>query len=227
MDKNKIKVLIVDDDIVLGTSLKLGLEEMGMTPYYIDSTNTLVEKIKEVQPNILVLDIEIGDDNGLDEMKKLEANGINLPIIIMSSHVEMTNISKALEENACHFMKKPFEIEEMGFYIQRFAKVEEDIHDSILEFGKCQLDCHSRNLNVPGAEAFRLSLKQFQVLSLLAKHFGETVNRQVFKNELWPDGNTSDASLDNYISQLRKLLTPDASICIDTIPKTGFMLRLC
>ena len=227
MEKNKIKVLIVDDDIILGTSLKLGLEAMGMTPYYIDSLNGLVEKIKEVQPNILVLDIEIGDDNGLDEMKELEANGINLPIIIMSSHVEMTNISKALEENACHFMKKPFEIEEMGFYIQRFAKMEDGPQDAIFEFGKCQLDCHSRNLCVLDTDAIRLSLKQFQVLRLLAKHFGETVNRQVFKNELWPDGNASDASLDNYISQLRKLLAPDASICIDTIPKTGFILRLC
>ncbi len=225
MEKDKIKVIIVDDDIILGTSLKLGLEAMGMTPYYIDSLNGLVEKIKEVQPNILVLDIEIGDDNGLEEMEKLKANGINLPIIIMSSHVEMTNISKALEENACHFMKKPFEIEELGFYIQRFAKLEDDVQDSILKFGKCQLDCHSRCLNVPGADAIRLSLKQFIVLSLLAKHFGETVNRQVIKNVLWPDGNTSDASLDNYISQLRKLLASDTSVCIDTIPKTGFRLH--
>lgn len=224
MRQDKIKVIIVDDDIILGTSLKLGLEAMGMTPYYIDSLNGLVEKIKEVRPNILVLDIEIGDDNGLDEIKKLETNGINLPIIIMSSHVEMTNISKALQENACHFMKKPFEIEEMGFYIQRFAKLEDDTIDSVLKFGKCQLDCYSRSLNVPGTDAIHLSLKQFQVLNLLAKHFGESVSRQVLKEALWPDGNTSDASLDNYISQLRKLLTPDASIHLDTIPKTGFML---
>jgi len=47
MRQDKIKVIIVDDDIILGTSLKLGLETMGMTPYYIDSLNGLVEKIKE------------------------------------------------------------------------------------------------------------------------------------------------------------------------------------
>ena len=227
MEKNKIKVIIVDDDIILGTSLKLGLEAMGMTPYYIDSLNGLIEKIKEVQPNILVLDIEIGDENGLDEMEELKANGINLPIIIMSSHVEMTNISKALEENACHFMKKPFEIEEMGFYIQRFAKTDECLTGQILQFGKCQLDCPSHILNISGINKTHLTLKQFQVLFLLAEHFGEAISRQILKDALWPDGNTSDASLDNYISQLRKLLVSDTSIRIETITKTGFKLCLC
>ena len=83
MRQEKIKAIIVDDDVILGTALKLGLEAMGMTPYYIESLKGLVEKIQEVKPNILVLDIEIGDENGLDEIKKLETSGIHIPIIVM------------------------------------------------------------------------------------------------------------------------------------------------
>ena len=45
MRQEKIKAIIVDDDVILGTALKLGLEAMGMTPYYIESLKGLVEKI--------------------------------------------------------------------------------------------------------------------------------------------------------------------------------------
>ena len=227
MRQDKIKVIIVDDDLVLGTSLKLGLKAMGMAPYYIDTLNGLVEKIKEVQPNILVLDIEIGDDNGLDEIKELESQDIHIPILIMSSHIEMSYISKALQENACHFMKKPFEIEELALYIQRFAKTEDNTLPTKIKIGSSELDTVSHFITILGTNSIHLSLKQYQVMVLLTEHMGKMVTRQELKEALWPDGNASDASLDNYISQLRKLLAPDTSVSIDTIPKTGFMLRLC
>ena len=62
----KLKVIIVDDDKLLGTTLVLGLEGLSMKPYYLDSLDGLFDKISEVQPNILVLDVEVGMGNGIE-----------------------------------------------------------------------------------------------------------------------------------------------------------------
>ena len=105
-----MKVIIVDDDKLLGTTLTLGLEGLGMKPYYLNSLDGLLDKISEVHPNILVLDVEIGSGNGIEELKELKLHAIHIPVIIMSSHIQMDYISEALANGAFHFMKKPFEI---------------------------------------------------------------------------------------------------------------------
>ena len=91
-----MKVIIVDDDKLLGTTLTLGLEGLGMKPYYLNSLDGLMDKISEVHPNILVLDVEIGSGNGIEELKELKLHAIHIPVIIMSSHIQMDYISEAL-----------------------------------------------------------------------------------------------------------------------------------
>lgn len=73
-------------------------------------------------------------------------------------------------------------------------------------------------------EQIHLTKKQFEVLSVLAQNMGQTTTRQRLKQLLWNDGNYSEASLDNYISQLRKILSIDETARLETIPKLGFLL---
>lgn len=74
-------------------------------------------------------------------------------------------------------------------------------------------------------DQIHLSQKQFEVLSILAQNLGKITTRQTLKRQLWSDGNYSDPSLDNYISQLRKILSIDESVQLETIPKVGFLLK--
>lgn len=221
----KLKVIIVDDDELLGATLTLGLETLGMVPYFLNSLDGLLDKIAEVHPNILVLDIEIGEGNGIEELKQLKQQAVSIPVIIMSSHVQMDFISQALENGAFHFLKKPFEIEELGAYILRFAQttdVSEVSHD--IQIGRFTLDLDSHTLYDGEEVQAHLPLKQFEVLCVLAQNMGNLVSRQTLRDQLWTDGNYSDASLDNFISQLRKFLSDDVSVMIETIPKMGFVL---
>ena len=217
----KLKVIIVDDDKLLGTTLVLGLEGLSMKPYYLDSLDGLLDKISEVQPNILVLDIEIGMGNGIEKLKELKLHAIKIPVIIMSSHIQM-----ALENGAFHFLKKPFEIDELGAYIQRFAKTDEKLGIvTDIQIGSLNLQMQFHALYTKNNDQIHLSQKQFEVLSILAQNLGKITTRQTLKCQLWPDGNYSDPSLDNYISQLRKILSVDESVKLETIPKVGFLLK--
>lgn len=161
----KLKVIIVDDDKLLGTTLVLGLEGLSMKPYYLDSLDGLLDKISEVQPNILVLDVEVGMGNGIEILKELKLHAINIPVIIMSSHIQMDYISKALENGAFHFLKKPFEIDELGAYIQRFAKTDEKLGIvTDIQIGCLNLHMQSHALYTKNNDQLHLSQKQFEVL---------------------------------------------------------------
>lgn len=168
----KMKVIIVDDDKLLGTTLTLGLEGLGMKPYYLNSLDGLLDKISEVHPNILVLDVEIGSGNGIEELKELKLHAIHIPVIIMSSHIQMDYISEALVNGAFHFMKKPFEIEELGAYILRFAKIDEASAAPAIQIGSLTLNMASHALCAQNNEQIHLTKKQFEVLSVLAQSMG-------------------------------------------------------
>lgn len=224
---NDIKVLIVDDDLLLGQTLKMGLEEIGMQAYYYDTLDDVFKNISEIHPDVIVLDIEIGNDNGLIMLQQFQEHCLSIPTIIMSSHTEVCNVTEALKNGALHFMKKPFEIEELGAYINRFAGLmHTSYNDKIMNFGGCMLNVSSHTLTNALGKDYHLTLKQFQILLILVENAGRTVERNVIKDLLWPDGNSSEASLDNYISQLRKMLEVHNGVEIHTIPKHGFVLKI-
>ena len=95
----------------------------------------------------------------------------------------------------------------------------------MVAIGSYAFNVRNRELFRKGEKVCRLTTKQSLVIRLLLEHANDTVSRLDLKHTLWPDGNDSDASLDNYISQLRKILAQDESIQILTIPKNGFKLK--
>lgn len=219
---DKIKVLIVDDDATLGATLTLGLDALGMQPIYQTSLAGLQSVVRSTHPHILLLDVEIGEDNGIDQMQQIKLYAPNIPVIFMSSHADLDYLQRALGEGAVNFLKKPFEIDELAVYIQRFAKVNNQQDAStMVSFGHYSLNTHTRELFLNQETECRLTTKQFQVIRFFLEHPQETITRQMLRHELWPDGNDSDASLDNYISQLRKIFAK-GNVNIVTIPKIGF-----
>lgn len=224
---NKIKVLIVDDDAILGSTIFIGLQALGMEPTYQTSLAGLQAVVESACPNIILLDVEVGEDNSIEQMQQLKLYAPNIPVIFMTSHTDAGYLTQAIGEGAVAFLKKPFEIDEVAAYIQRFAKKEETLDTTcIVSIGEYSLNINTRELFLHKEKECRLTVKQFETICLLVKHSNETVSRQALKEELWPDGNASDPSLDNYISQLRKIFDKDESIHIITIPKIGFKLEI-
>lgn len=223
---NDIKVLIVDDDAILGATLTLGLQSLGMLPTYQTSLAGLKSVVEASHPNIILLDVEVGTNNSIELMQQLKLYASGIPVIFMTSHIDAGYLTQAMGEGAVAFLKKPIEIDELTAYILRFANTETPLQNvaSMVSIGKYKLDIDTRELFLKDQKVCRLTAKQFQLLRILLEHPKGIISRQAIKQELWPDGNSSDASLDNYISQLRKILTDDSNINIMTIPKIGFKL---
>lgn len=218
---DKIKVLFVDDDMSLGAIVTLALEASGFEAHYQTSLAGVNSVVKELNPNIIVLDVEIGTKNGIDVVPEIQAVAPKTPILFVSSHLEREYMDRALGLGAVNYLKKPFEIEDLIAYIRRFAV---PFHSKGLEIGMFHLKVED-NLLMKGEEIVKkLSGFECKLLRLLALNRNEVVTRERIEQELWEGTSGSEHSLNNYIVKLRKYIAGDKQLELLTVPKVGYKL---
>ena len=93
----KIKVLFIDDDIALGNVVTVALDSLGYETYYQTSLVAIRSVIKELCPDILILDVEIGQKNGIEATPELRLILPDIPILFVSSHTESSFVTQALD----------------------------------------------------------------------------------------------------------------------------------
>lgn len=218
----KTKVLFIDDDIALGKIVTVALDSLGYETYYQTSLVAVRSVIKELSPDILILDVEIGQKNGIEAAPELRLILPDIPILFVSSHTESSFVTRALDAGGIAYLKKPFEIEELVAYIKRHVNASS--HSSDIQIG--QLMFHTKDHILMKGERIvkRLSLSESKLLALLARNLGEPVSRQEMEQEIWEDGYANELSLNNFIAKLRKYLSEDDNLELTTIPKTGYKL---
>lgn len=218
----KIKVLFIDDDIALGNVVTVALNSLGYETYYQTSLVAIRSVIKELCPDILILDVEIGQKNGIEATSELRLILPDIPILFVSSHTESSFVTQALDAGGIAYLKKPFEIDELVAYIKRHTNTSS--HASFLQIG--QLTLYTQDYILMKGEQIvkRLTLSEGKLLTLLANHPDETISRQEMEQELWEDGYTNEQSLNNFIAKLRKYLSEDDTLELTTIPKVGYRL---
>lgn len=217
----KTKVLFVDDDVALGNVVVLALEEAGYEMHYQTSLVGISQVIKEWNPDIIVLDVEIGCKNGIEMASELKILAPDTPLLFVSSHVDGGHILKALAVGGVAYLKKPFEIEELLAYIIRYAP---NFHPAGIVIGQFELNVEERLLIKEGQSAHKLTTFECKLLKLLALNLNTVVTREQIEQELWEGTSGSEQSLNNYIAKLRKYLSEDKQLELLTIPKVGYKL---
>ena len=218
----QIKVLFVDDDTTLGSMVSQGLTFLGYSVHYQSSMIALESIINEFQPNIIILDVEIGDKDGIDDSSRIRALFPNTPIIFVSSHIEASYVERALESGGTTYLKKPLDISELAAYVKRYAVTKSDTNVSA---GLFSLNLASRVLlNSENNDSTILNKKESELLNLLITNANNVVSRETIIAEIWNGDYSSEQVLNNYISRLRKCLSEDPRISIKTVPREGYHL---
>lgn len=220
----RTKVLFVDDDIVLGQVVTMALRSYGYVAEYCTSLVGIRGVVKEMNPDILLLDVEIGEGNGIEACAGLKAIAPDIPILFVSSHIAAQEVAKGLDAGGIAYLKKPFEIEELMAYIRRHAP---GFHAAGILFGKFSLHTEDEMLLKDGEVVKRLTPFEFKILKLLVQNMNRTVTREQLERELWENGQAaSEYSLNNYMAKLRKYLADDETISLEVVPKVGYMLSV-
>lgn len=222
---DKIKVLFVDDDMALGHIVTLALEDLGYEVHYQTSLAGIRNVVKEMLPDVVVLDVEIGAKNGIEVIPELKLIVPETPVLIVSSHLESENVAKALEAGAVGYLKKPFDIMELQAYIRRFAKF---FRPKGMEFGIFRLKAEECLLMKGDVTVRKLSMFEYKLLRLLVLNLNEMVTREQIEQDLWGKLATgsSEQSLNNYVAKLRKYLAEDPALELENIPRMGYKLSI-
>ncbi|HTO94654.1 MAG TPA: sigma-54 dependent transcriptional regulator [Bacteroidota bacterium] len=115
----KARILVVDDETILSNTLKKILGEQGYTVTVCNKGKEFDEQFNACKPDLVLMDIYMGEVNGIDLLTGLRSAGWETPVIIMTAHSDVALAVKAMKEGAADFVVKPFDLNHLGVLIEK------------------------------------------------------------------------------------------------------------
>lgn len=213
----RISLLLVEDEINLGTTLKDLLEGERYAVTWSQTKKEALADIKAMPFDIALLDVNLPDGTGFQVAEALQ----NTAIIFLTAMSDPEHRVRGLTLGAEDYIIKPFHFQELCLRIKNAIKRKTYIQGTIgiVQIGKAKIDFAGFTLN-----GKPLAAKEAKLLKLLYDRRGKVVSRDEILNHVWPRETYPTArTVDNFISALRKLL--GSSDCIKTIRGVGYQLK--
>ena len=220
----KIKVLFVDDDLEFSHIATKILQAADYEVYFQNSLFGIENNIMKLNPNIIILDVMVGEENSLERINDIKLAAEDIPIIFVSSDHDVETEEQATENGAVVYLEKPFDKEKLLMWVKRYAKSNDFSNSRQINIGAYTIDTESHILRYCGNNEKTLSNTEFATFKLLWINKGNVVSRQEFKNTVWKGIFCSDENLNNVVYNLRRYFSKDASIHLETIRGEGFKM---
>src|SRR5437762_14164974 len=224
---SRIRALVVDDEPAILRLLERVLEANN---YEFTRAATVAESIKRVateSPDIVVLDIGLPDGDGKDVIRQVR-QWSDVPIIILSARDREAEKIEALDLGADDFVNKPFGVGELLARMRTALRhrMERVAETPVLRTADIEIDNVRHRVMRAGAEV-KLTPKEFELLSFLAKHAGKVVTHRQILTAVWGPAHTTDTQyLRVYIGQIRQKIEKDPGDprIINTEPGIGYRI---
>ena len=205
-------ILIVEDDPDIQTVLKDQLEMDGYRAYAASTGEEGLNLAREVDPHLIILDLNLPDTDGLRLCKDLR-RVTDVPIIMLTVRDSISDKLRGFEVGADDYITKPFEYLELAARIRaclRRSSGRKVPKEEEIDLGRVKIFPHKREVFVDG-EPVRLTRKEYELLELLVSHRGKVLTREFIKSRLWKDKQIYPWSrtLDVHIQRLRRKIEPD------------------
>lgn len=227
--ENLTHILIVDDDDRLRELLLRYLGEHGFLVTGARDAKDAEAKLASLHFGLMVLDIMMPGETGIEFSKRLKNNGFeNLPILLLTAMGEMEDRISGLESGADDYLTKPFEPRELVLRIRailRRAQPTGMVMDKVLRFGDYCYDILRQKLTCREEPVYLTSQEQ-EILTILARQAGRPVSRESLAKTGGSAGN--ERSVDVQINRLRKKLEPanGKPLYIQTARGAGYILQV-
>lgn len=230
-ENNKIRILLVEDDITLAVGLKeaLALEKMEViTAATVKEAKAALDNNKISGFDIMVLDLTLPDGSGLDILKKARSESFELAVIILSAKSSELDKVVGLELGADDYLCKPFSLRELHARIKallrRWQRNAGDKAPDIFKYKDLTVNSGSREVSVNN-KVIKLSFTEFEILKLLMINKNIVIERQTLIERVWSGIFIDFRSVDPHISRLRKKIAPYGAN-IETLPNIGYMFKI-
>jgi two-component system, OmpR family, alkaline phosphatase synthesis response regulator PhoP len=219
-------VLVVDDEANIVDLVKLYLEQAGFRVQTAADGKTAVEKIHELRPALVVLDIMLPELDGFEVCRQVRLES-DVPIIMLTARDDDIDKIVGLELGADDYLTKPFNPRELTARVKAILRRSENRSQMTSEpvhVGDVVIDPARREVIV-GSQKVELRAKEFDLLQTLAENRGFVLTREKLLNLVWGfDFFGQTRTVDVHIAHLRKRLANSASVRVETVTGVGYKL---
>lgn len=213
-----IRVLLIEDDIDLGETIRDYLELNQIETVYVHDERKIPEMLSSFEFDVIVLDLMLRSISGEKIISKLRELNITVPILVVTAKRGIETKEVCFSLGADDYLTKPFDFKELLLRIRALSKRRHI--ENLVRIGDLIVNLDAKTIQSQDGE-LKLSKTAWQLLTLLIKKRGEIVDIDTILNYVWPNRDVGEEIVRAYIKELRKILPPDS---IKTYPGRGYRL---
>ena len=226
MTAAKASILVIDDEIQLRRLLQITLEAAG---YKVHSAASGQEGLREAamaRPELVILDLGLPDQDGLEVLKKLR-EWATVPIIVLSVRAGEKDIVGALDGGADDYLTKPFRSGELLARIRTALRHRHATeHGTVFQSGPLFVDLTARTVKRKG-EVVKLTPIEYSLLALFVRNAGKVLTHRYILREIWGPTFEEESQYSRvYVAQLRKKLEDNPTNPRLLLTESGIGYRL-
>jgi DNA-binding response OmpR family regulator len=203
-------ILVVEDEPDLASALVRGLEEECFCVQLCGEGHAALRRSDEANFDLILLDVMLPDLSGFDVVRHLRQRSCEIPVLMLTARDALADIVRGLDFGADDYLTKPFSFLELLSRIRALERRSGAKPKNVLEAGDLVLDVAAQRAFRKG-QPLHLSLTEFRLLEVLARHKGQVVPRRAIITDVW--GNRRDVeenTLDAFVRLLRKKIDHEA-----------------
>lgn len=196
-----MKILLIEDDIQLNTTIKAFLEFKGYKVVALINGDEALTHIDMESFDLYIIDVNLPSINGLDLITYVRNKNLTVPIIMITASLEVDNLKTAYKNGCNEYIKKPFHLDELEIRINNILNKSIDNIVSLtsnvlydLEFEELQID----------NEVVKLRKKERRLLTLLLQSINHTVTYERIEDYVWENEIKDIYPLRQLVAELKK-----------------------
>ncbi len=222
-----MRILVVDDEIVLADQIQLALTRLRYTVDTALDGNEALDLIFVEPYDLIILDIMLPRKNGFEVLSEMRSSDIDVPVLMLTGKGTVEDRIKGLDMGADDYLAKPFSMEELLARIRALLRRSNKLISPVLKTATITLDPSKREVSKNG-NTLELTPKEFSILEFLMYSMNRVVSRVTIAEHVWGnefDPWTMSNSIDVHIKNLRKKIDDSKGNILQTVRGIGYTIR--
>ena len=218
-----MRILLAEDDPMLGDGLRAGLRQLGFQVDWVRDGVAAERELASGDYTAAVLDLGLPLKDGLDVLQALRTRKISTPVLVLTARDAVPDRIRGLDLGADDYVIKPVDLHELGARLRSLVRRSHGQMQDILQCGAVLLEPAARRVSLNG-ESVALSTREFDLLHVLMLNADRVMSREQLEQQLYSWGYEVESNaIEVHIHHLRRKLHPDV---IQTVRGVGYtMLR--
>jgi DNA-binding response OmpR family regulator len=217
-----MRVLLIEDDEILGDGLRAGIEQTGWVVDWVLNADQAQRALEIESFHLAVLDLGLPKRPGIEVLRWLRQRRNPVPVLILTANDGVEDRVTALDAGADDYVCKPFDLNELCARLRALHRRAVGCASPVIRHGQVEIDTAVRSVRVDGA-LIPLTPKEFTILQELAENIGKTVLRRRLESSMygWNDAMGSNV-VEVHLHHLRKKVP---SLTVTTVRGVGYRLE--